>query len=410
MTSKQRSYVDHLPSLATNNTNSLQNRAKAVLLRDLGELRAKRMPPATPPPEEEQPVAPPAPMDFHIDLTSFAQDSASGLTTDQSELFQFQGSGGSFKQENEEDDKHDVKQESKPVAPVPNMGGFDFSVSPEAAKVPSPALAQVKAKAIKGSPKPSPKLKGAQTAQPSSALPKKEPRATVSPQLPRATAPTPVAPPAPMHAAAMNIPPPAAQNPAPTSAPAPSPAPPVPVPATDPQPEMVFTDMAFSVDDSQGLGQMNMSNQNRQEQNQQNQQGMDDMIDLTQFMDFGAPDQNQSGTNGPTGGTSSNTNNNDSNENNNDDSNNNNNTANNNDNNSDNSQFALNSNNDISNVDAEINDILNSTGPDSAEKMDMDYELGSIGLDNNSFDDMFFADNASGGEAEYGNDSSYYGV
>lgn len=64
---------------------------------------------------------------------------------------------------------------------------------------------------------------------------------------------------------------------------------------------------------------------------------------------------------------------------------------------------------DMSNdVDAEIENLLNSAGPNSAENMDMDYNLGAIGLENNSFEDMFF-DNASGGDDEFG-PNSYYGM
>lgn len=72
-------------------------------------------------------------------------------------------------------------------------------------------------------------------------------------------------------------------------------------------------------------------------------------------------------------------------------------------------------------VDAELNDILNSTEPGSAENLGMeDYSLGgdigSLGMDesngfggSNSFDDMWYAD-GSGGEAEFGGNDSYYGA
>jgi hypothetical protein len=59
---------------------------------------------------------------------------------------------------------------------------------------------------------------------------------------------------------------------------------------------------------------------------------------------------------------------------------------------------------DVSTVDAEIENLLNSAGSNSDEKMDMDYDLGNIGLDNNSFDEMFF-DNASAGDEDFGQDS-----
>lgn len=53
------------------------NRAKAVLLRDLNELKAKRM---TPPPEPK-PAAPPAPMDFQVDGPSFDLSSVTPAAT-----------------------------------------------------------------------------------------------------------------------------------------------------------------------------------------------------------------------------------------------------------------------------------------------------------------------------------------
>lgn len=68
--------------------------------------------------------------------------------------------------------------------------------------------------------------------------------------------------------------------------------------------------------------------------------------------------------------------------------------------NNDNNNAAI----DMSNVDAEIENLLNSAGPNSGEKLDMDYDLGNIGLDNNSFDEMFF-ENASGGDEDFGQDS-----
>lgn len=46
---------------------------------------------------------------------------------------------------------------------------------------------------------------------------------------------------------------------------------------------------------------------------------------------------------------------------------------------------------DPNNIDAEIDTLLNSAGSAGTDRMDMDYELGGIGLDNNSFDDLFFA-------------------
>jgi hypothetical protein len=165
---------------------------------------------------------------------------------------------------------------------------------------------------------------------------------------------------------------------------------------------MVFTDMAFFVDESEGGGQLSGPPQTQHQQHQE----LDNMIDLTQFTGPGPADPGLgsfSGTDGPLG----------------DDTDNRNRIP---DTNNPNNSFGPDSvtmaNAD---VDAELDDILNSTEPGSAENLGMDDyslggDIGSIGMDesngfdgSNSFDDMWYAD-GSGGEAEFGGTDSYYGA
>lgn len=63
---------------------------------------------------------------------------------------------------------------------------------------------------------------------------------------------------------------------------------------------------------------------------------------------------------------------------------------------------------DMSSVDADIEALLHSAGSNSDDKMEMDYELGGIGLDNNNFDEMFY-ENDDGGNEDFGQDS-FYGI
>jgi hypothetical protein len=172
---------------------------------------------------------------------------------------------------------------------------------------------------------------------------------------------------------------------------------------------MVFTDMAFSLAPAANESSQASAQMHGQTQPQPPSASDADMMDLTQFggpsdtssdlpnmTNFGAgADSNMmdlagGGTSGASipGGMTNNSHNNPGGH-----------PANN-----------SNSNTNMSNVDAEIENLLNSAGPNSAEKMgmEMDYELGGIGLDNNSFDEMFF-DNASGGDEEFGS-GSYYGI
>ncbi|KAK4153688.1 hypothetical protein C8A00DRAFT_43437 [Chaetomidium leptoderma] len=125
---------------------------KAVLDRDLKQLRAKRQPP----PPEQKPVAPPAPM--VVDLASpkmTAKEPVGGLT----------GPSLPGKQ-----------AATKPVAPFPNMG-FD-ATSPKVAPVPSPKTTP-KTKDVKSLARPA--VAAAAAGRPASAPPRKVP----PPQVPR---------------------------------------------------------------------------------------------------------------------------------------------------------------------------------------------------------------------------------
>jgi hypothetical protein len=166
---------------------------------------------------------------------------------------------------------------------------------------------------------------------------------------------------------------------------------------------MVFTDMAFSVDDSQGGGQLSGPPQSQQQQDQE----LDSMLDLTQFAGLEPADSGLgtfTGPGGPPGGDTDNRNGIPSKD------------------NKRNNPFGPDS---IAmanaEVDAELDDILNSTEPGSAENLGMDDfnlggDIGSLGMDESngfdgstSFDDMWYAD-GSGGEAEFGGTDSYYGA
>lgn len=202
-------------------------RAKSVLQRDLNQLRASRRPPP-----ERTPVAPPAPMTVELESPTMTASKAPTPTNASVSPFQtFQSP------------KRPIKQESKPVAPFPNMG-FDLTNSPEVKPVPSPKMTK---KEPKNSPRPA-TLAGAAT-RPSSAPPRKEtkvpiptiPRsATATPQVSVPTASAPAIPqnniraPPTAPASAPPTAPPQAQGPAPTAAMAPT-------------AEPIFTNITFSL-------------------------------------------------------------------------------------------------------------------------------------------------------------------
>jgi len=328
---------------------------------------------------KSRPVAPPAPMTIDIDPP--VASSGPAATAPEPPV---PGAG------------RPLKQENKPVAPIPDMG-FDLTVSPEVRPAPSPSLSQVKAKQVKSSPKPTAAQMAVMAGRPGSAPPKKEPRAAPPPQVsrtanstpqpPTAAQTAPVAPPAPMMAGPPSIP----SSVAPVNG---SPAPTLPQGPTS----QLFTDMTFSplvpaTNESRHAGEQIAiqppSQQLQAPDNSMTDMQFDGQADMTSdlldmdnvdpgtdggLMDLNADVVNGNNTNGLAG-------------------------------NSGTTPAAA----DMSNSLDEIDNLLNLPGPNSAERMDMDYELGDISLDNNnnSFEDMWY-DNASGGE-ELGEDSFYGG-
>ncbi|KAK0646117.1 hypothetical protein B0T16DRAFT_458072 [Cercophora newfieldiana] len=250
---------------------------KSVIQRDLNQHRARRRPPQP----EQQTVAPPAPMLVDLESlgspTMFKASPSMGGPVSHAPAAAFQGQNRPGKQDN------------KPVAPFPNMGGpFDLTGSPEVASAPVPSPRTVPKKEPKPSPRPAlvsgatgklppkketkvyppipPTANRAAAAANSAAqarasaaagqsapamvmksttpipiptmpgqipTPSPVPSAVPVPTLPKPSVPTPVPIPVPAAAAA------------PAQTPIQPPAPPAPIP---PAPaESIFTDMAFSV-------------------------------------------------------------------------------------------------------------------------------------------------------------------
>ncbi|KAG7290239.1 hypothetical protein NEMBOFW57_000237 [Staphylotrichum longicolle] len=130
--------------------------SKAVLERDLRQLRASRQPP----PQEQKQVAPPAPMVIDLESPKMAtKESLTGLP------------GPSLP----------GKQATKPVAPFPNMG-FG-GTSPEVATIPKPSPKLKDAKTLNR-----PAMAAAAAGRPASAPPKKETKVP-PPQVPRPNGP-----------------------------------------------------------------------------------------------------------------------------------------------------------------------------------------------------------------------------
>ncbi|KAB5557967.1 hypothetical protein GE09DRAFT_94401 [Coniochaeta sp. 2T2.1] len=376
--------------------------AMSVFTRDLNQLRAKRMaPPSVDPPvlappvlappvaaSESRPVAPPAPM-------TIESPAAEPLSS---------APAAAAPQPSYPAPSLPSKLDGRPPAPLPDMG-FDLTVSPEVRPSPSPALSQAKTKQVKASPKTSPKPPVAQTAamaaRPGSAPPKKETRPAPPPQHSRTAGSTPqppvsapsapVAPPAPMMVAPMTATPSIPPNTVTAAG--------TQAQGVAPQPQMVFTDMTFSVapaatQPSNGGAPTHALAPVQQESTPN---GINDMVDLTQFggpadmtgnMDLsGFNNGTDSGMMDLTGMDNHNTNN----------------------------EFGnMDSHNgtaDMTNLDAEIDNLLNGgAASTSAEGMDMDYDLGNIEFDNNNnnFADSFY-ENAGGGDEDFGQDP-YFGI
>ncbi|KAM7220790.1 hypothetical protein V8F06_003859 [Rhypophila decipiens] len=190
-------------------------RAKAVVQRDLNQIRASR--------RQEQRVAPPAPM--ALDISSPKMTKAQPPAPPTAQQLAFQNSAGQNSNQN-----RPVKQESKPVAPFPNMG-FDLPASPEVTPVPVPSPKTLpKAKnSPRPSPRPSPAAKpaGGPVRKETKILPPQPPRSAsgASPMLKKAI---------PAAARAQGVTPPLKQTPVPIPT-VPTKQTPVPVPSIPPR-------------------------------------------------------------------------------------------------------------------------------------------------------------------------------
>lgn len=186
--------------------------AKAVLERDLKQLRAKRQPP----PQEPQPAAPPAPMAIDLESPKItAKEPVNGASAK----------------------SMSVNHAARPVAPFPNMG-FE-GPSPKVA--PSPNLKTApNPKEVKNQARPA--VAAAAPGRPASAPPRKDAKPPAS-QVPRsssvaAASQTPFSPPVAAKASLVQA--------AHKQAPAPTPAN-VPGPSAAMGGENLFTDMTFSL-------------------------------------------------------------------------------------------------------------------------------------------------------------------
>ncbi|KAK4173992.1 hypothetical protein QBC36DRAFT_334646 [Triangularia setosa] len=147
-------------------------RAKAILLRDLNQLKANRKPP---PPPKQKPAAPPA-------ASVPPAPMESPTMAKKAQVFKGNMPGSSRPALSPVAvPVHPIKQESKPVAPIPNMGGIDLS-SPELKHSPSPKTVP-RSKPVKKSPQLA-SVAVAATGRPASAPPKKEIK-VLPPQIPR---------------------------------------------------------------------------------------------------------------------------------------------------------------------------------------------------------------------------------
>ncbi|KAK4167670.1 hypothetical protein QBC43DRAFT_135832 [Cladorrhinum sp. PSN259] len=241
-------------------------RAKAYIARDLNQLRARRKPP----PPKQTPVAPPAPMESPVMTAKVAQVSPfkPGIP----------GAGRPSPV---------IKQESKPVAPFPNMG-LDLT-SPEMKHAPTPSPKPIHR--VKGPKNPvHPGAAAAAAGRPASAPPRKETKAP-PPQVPRSAGPPQAAPfPPGMQAKASSVPAPNIPTPQPASTSAAT-VPQASVPAPPTGNEAFFTDMTFSLAPTPGETNQGLPLQQQPQPPLQQQQSQPP-----------AQTQSQSGGNGGGGG------------------------------------------------------------------------------------------------------------
>ncbi|KAK0623251.1 hypothetical protein B0T14DRAFT_170110 [Immersiella caudata] len=340
---------------------------KSVVLRDLNQLRGRRRPPQ----QEQQAVAPPAPMQIDMESlespTMLRASPAIGGSSSHTAVTPFQTPS------------RPAKQDNKPVAPFPNMGpSFDLTGSPEVAPAPSPRA--IPKKEPKNSPRPAmvsgvagkPPLKKETKVYPpipptssrpapstnSAAQPRASPAMvmksttpipipTIPGQIPAATSvrvPTP-----PKTSAPTPVPVP---TPAPAPAPAPTPAQTqAPAPASAPS-ENIFTDMTFSLAPPSSDGP------------QPNQVPQSQEMDLTDLTGSSFDMESFNGGGNGNGAAVANM---------------------------DIGGFDGEDTN-MANVDAKIEGLFD------MDSMDMDFDLGPDNGDNSSFNNMFFDNDMGSGE------------
>ncbi|KAK1827824.1 hypothetical protein QBC39DRAFT_166587 [Podospora conica] len=355
-------------------------KAREVLGRDLNKIRASRQPP---PPRPEL-VAPAAMMAVDLESPNTAMDSLpSNPPPGPTPTFQ--------------NPPRPVKQENKPVAPFPNMGGFDLSVSPVVSHTPSPKTV-VKGALPKKSPRPAP-VAGA-VGKALNAPPRKEtkvplpptarsmstsstpgqPRAAPAPA-PARSAPLQSVTPIPIPVPPTQVPPLAKAPAAPVQTPVPIPThglPATPLPVQTPAPvasmaptgsENIFTDMTFSLAPPMAEAQNGNSAQLGE-------------IDLTALGNGDLGSLGMNGFPGAGGGGGG-------------------------------GNGAPDANMDLGGLenhdtvmaseDAKLFDM----GPNLMDNMDVDYDLGGDNGDNSNFNDMYFNDdNMTSGEF----DATYFGM
>lgn len=294
-----------------------------------------------------------------------------------------------------------ANQQSKPVAPFPEMGGFDLTVSPVVSHTPSPKTV-VKGALPKKSPRPAPAAGAVGKAL--NAPPRKEtkvplpPTARPMPTPPSASQARPPARPAPMQSVTpipipvppTLVPPPARTPVAPVQTPVPIPtpglaAPPAPAQATAPVaamaptgPENIFTDMTFPL--APPASEVQTGNNPHLGDIDLTALGNGDLGNLGNLGNLGMNGFPGGGDGGSGGGGV---------------------------NGAPDADMDLgeldNHETAMTTADAKLFDM----GPSLLENMDIDYDLGGDNGDNSNFNDMYFNDdNMASGEF----DTTYFGI
>ncbi|KAL1842838.1 hypothetical protein VTJ49DRAFT_4005 [Mycothermus thermophilus] len=307
--------------------------AKAVLERDLRQLKAKRQPPP-----ESQPVAPPAPMGVEPEPANSSRTGSFGTSSATPQP---------------------GNQPSKPVAPFPNMG-FD-TTSPKATAKPNPKASPMQ-KNVKNLAQST--MAAAAAVRSASAPPRKDAKVP-SPQIqrPSSVAGNPQATAKPQSGPPTNRQTPQG-TPGVTSAPVGN--------------ENLFTDMTFSLapppNDTQASTQAGQPQRRPSQQQQQQQQRQQPAAPMMTGADQGAanapgPNADQRSSAGPTNATA---------------------------NSGAGAEPAKPADRSMTaDLDDKIDDLFNLGGSGDMDNMNLSYDLGNS--DNSNFNDMYFASGDSGG-------------